>query len=133
MEDREYFDAMLKAFDEKHSVLHAEAEKRNAIQFAAMKEAVLAALATTEKAIDKAYQENTRHFASVNEFRGTLTDQNGTFATKDVLSSEIRRLEQQITVNQSSITESRGHGVGVREAAGYVLGAIGLAIAFFRH
>lgn len=48
----------------------------------AAKEALTAAQASSEKAILKAEEANEKRFASVNEFRSTLSDQQKTFATK---------------------------------------------------
>lgn len=48
----------------------------------AVKEALTAAHASSEKAIFKAEEANEKRFASVNEFRSTLADQQKTLATK---------------------------------------------------
>lgn len=48
----------------------------------AAKEALTAAQASSEKAILKAEESNEKRFASVNEFRSTLADQQKTFVTK---------------------------------------------------
>jgi hypothetical protein len=68
-------------------------ENTNAIRIVALKELMLAmfagneralaiALEANEKRVATALAENDKHFASVNEFRGTLTDQAATFITR---------------------------------------------------
>lgn len=57
-------------------------EKAMAQQLSSAKDALSSAQAASEKAISKAEESNEKRFASVNEFRGQLNDQQKTFVTK---------------------------------------------------
>ena len=62
-----------------------EREKANAQRFDAQEKAVAAALAAAKEAVLKAEVSNDKRFESVNEFRNTLKDQQGTYVTRTEL------------------------------------------------
>jgi hypothetical protein len=66
----------------------------NEVRFVSSQEAVTQFRTTTES-----------RFASVNEFRGTLTDQAGTFATRDALETAVK--ETAALANRLSTLEAR--------------------------
>ena len=65
-------------------------------RFQGAEKAVAAALASAEKAVDKAEGASEKRFDSVNEFRKTLSDQTGSFITRDKydgLEGRVNRIE----------------------------------------
>jgi hypothetical protein len=85
------------------------------------KQAIDAALAAAEKAVQKAEMASERRFEGVNEFRQTLSDQAGTFATKDAVNALTSRFDRQ-----------EGTGKGLHQGWGYLVGAVGIGIALWK-
>lgn len=88
--------AMVRALDEKFTLLLASSEKLNRTRFQAAEGAVSAALSSSEKAISKAEMANDKRFESVNEFRAALGDQASTLLTRNEYNTEHRALEEKV-------------------------------------
>lgn len=63
----------------------AEAELRNEQRFQAQEKAVIAAMLSADRAVAKAEAASEKRFESVNEFRGTLSDQVRLFIPRSVV------------------------------------------------
>lgn len=89
--------------------------------------AVDAALAAAKEAVLKAEKATGDRLAGLNEFRGLVTDQQATFATKEAfeaLSARLRRVED------SEVLRG-GKALGSAALISYVVGALGaLSIIF---
>ncbi len=70
------------ALERKYSELRAADELRTEQRFAAQEKALILALASLKEAFDKFERAQEKRFESVNEFRGQLKDQAGTFVTR---------------------------------------------------
>jgi len=77
-----------------------------------------AALEASEKAIDKAEHASNARFASVNEFRQTLTDQAGRFVSREEIAAQMAALAKDIGVNASRVDRIEARGLGLN--AGWV-------------
>lgn len=99
-----------------------------AAALASAEKAVAAALAASEKAVLKAEAASADRFASVNEFRQTLTDQAATFATRDKVEAIENRLNR-IDGEKSGVTTTQ---VLMFQLAGLFIAAVGLYLALSR-
>lgn len=104
---KEYVDAQFSA------ILRLLDERKDAQQ-----QAIAAALASVKEAIQKAENATERRFDSVNEFRQTLTDQAGTFATRD-----------QVETLKEDLNRRQGAALFVSRTWGYIVGVVGVAAA----
>jgi hemerythrin len=94
--------------------------------------AMTAALASAKEAVAKAEVASDKRFASVNEFRQTLSDQTSTFATRvehDTLTERINRVEARIDTR-----DGKGQGISAAWAVGIaalagIIGVLGFGIA----
>lgn len=125
-------------------------------RFDAQTKAIDAAMAAADKATDKAQEAAKDKFESVNEFRGTLTDQNATFITRaeamsmferdserlqeimrrldgfisrDAVLAEYDRITTQIQALTERVTRGEGKGSGFSQSWGYLAGFVGLIAA----
>jgi hypothetical protein len=140
------------AFDAQNTAMQAAfAAQREAVTtaFLSQKEAVNAALAAADRAVLKAELSTDKRFESVNEFRGTLADQQRMLMPRleaetiskaleakldsitDVLTDKIEQIQKTIL---ASANVRAGVGVGWQLAVAVVvlvLALIGTAIAFY--
>ena len=94
--------------------------------------AVAAAMSSAKEAVAKAEMANEARFASVNEFRSTLSDQAATFITRvehDSLIGRIDRVEGRIDMRDGKGVNA-AWAVGVAAIAG-LIGILGFAMAMF--
>ena len=131
--------------------LLAERDRRYEQRFVDQEKAILTALATSSKAIDKAETATELRFQGVNEFRQTLSDQAAQFITRtevtagtarnteriqeiatrlegalsrtEATASE-RRLESRINDLEKRVTERDGRGTGLNAGWVYLIGLI---------
>lgn len=101
-----------------------ERDKQYDNRFNAQEKATVAALASSEKAIDKAEMANEKRFESVNEFRKTLADQTSTFITRTEAEAATGRNAERITDLTTRIDKSEGKGAGLNAGWIYALGAL---------
>src|ERR1035437_6161810 len=83
-------------------------DKKYQIQFNDSKEAVLAALASTKEAINKAEQANEKRFDAVNEFRSTLSDQQAKLLNRTEYESNHKALIEKIDGVENRINRTEG-------------------------
>ncbi len=81
-------------------------------RFKDQKEAVLAALVSSEKAVDKAEINSEKWRANANEWRAAMSDRETRFATRSEVLSDLKALEAKV----SALKESRDLGLGGRGA-----------------
>jgi hypothetical protein len=90
----------------------AERDKDIQHQFEAVRSAVGAALAATEKAVLKAEAATEKRFDNVNEFRGILTDQTAKFPTRTEVDQRFVGIEEAIAQNRSRLDRIEGSSSG---------------------
>jgi hypothetical protein len=126
----------------------AFAAQREAIvaAFAAQKEAINAALASADRAVQKAENATEKRFESVNEFRGTLDQQQRTLIPRsevmvliDGVNEKIGSLTKQVEERTANLTkqidEMRSQmrdqlieRKGIQGGWGYAVGVVGLVL-----
>src|SRR6267142_4536484 len=112
-------DFLLKIMDERDLRFEARFEALSSTQKESMESA--------EKAILKAEAANEKRFSAINEFRGQLADQQGTFVRKTEVDIRFEALEKKLDValTQLQLTKSRDTGMSTFGAAlGIVVGIL---------
>lgn len=108
----------VKALKELFAVLRKADQTAMQAAFSAAKEAVLKAEAASEK-----------RFEGVNEFRKTLSDQAGTFATKAETEAKFNNINETLKRLESQDSTTAGRSSGVSQLLGFVIGAGGVLTA----
>ncbi len=125
-------------------------EKFVMLNLSAQKESVAAAMAASEKAINKADSAIEKRLESVNEFRSQLKDQASTFITRNEVEQIVRGLEkmnegsaEKIALIFGRIDRAEGTGKGLNAGWMFLVGGIGIIASissviaifftFFRH
>jgi hypothetical protein len=85
----------------------ASAEKAVSAAMAAAEKAVAAALAAAEKATEKSETSIVEHFKSVNEFRGTLKDQQDLFMLKSEAEAKLEGFNRALLVLERALADMR--------------------------
>jgi uncharacterized protein (DUF885 family) len=112
------------------------AEIRSDFRFEAMKDQVIAAFESSQRAIDKADEATEKRFEGVNEFRAALSDQATRFVTSETLHSLGDKLEAAIERNREDLDAlakridlREGQAVGSRLTMGNLIAIITVGIA----
>lgn len=102
----------------------------------AQKDAMTAALVAQKEAVEKAERATEKRFESVNEFRGTLDQQQRTLIprsevqeVRNALDIEIKNLTKIIDEMKAKQNERTAERRGVQGGWGYAVGAVGLVLA----
>lgn len=99
---------------------------------AGLREMVQLALAASDKAILKAEAAVEKRLEGLNELRGLNEDQAKTFARDGEVKLAQQSIEKRLDDLASAIQLLQGKGLGLNQAWVWMLGAVGLAIAYFR-
>ena len=91
--------------------------------------AVAAALATSKEAVTKAEVATEKRLEVLNELREVVVDQSRDFSRKSEVQLLIDGMEKRIEVLATLVSTREGHGGGVKEAIGWMVGAVGLGLA----
>lgn len=110
-----------KEIDRRFTAMQLQVDQR----FEASRQAVAAALRANEIAINKAEDAAERRFASVNEFRQTLTDQTANFVTRDRFDG----LDRRLTLLEGTGAGAERSVLGTRQQAALVISALSALIA----
>jgi hypothetical protein len=115
-------------------------EKAVAAALAAAEKAVAAALSAADRAVAKAEVASEKRFESVNEFRGTLTDQVRTFMPRTEAEQRMQSNAEKTDAIGIRLERIEGRGAGLTAGWAILTGAVGLigvgvaiVMAFFRH
>jgi len=136
----EHFKALLDASDKRHEQQTASAlrvsetgftQQREAVNtaFAAQKEAVNAALAAADRAVQKAESAAERRFESVNEFRGTLADQQRNLIPRAEVVVMLTAMTEKVDAVRKQMDTLQAERAGIKGGWGYAVGLIGLLLA----
>ena len=118
------FEASQKALD---AALTAQKEATQTA-FTAQKEGISAALAAADRAVTKAELATEKRFESVNEFRGTLDNQQRTLIPRsevEVLIEGVNEKIAQLTKQADALAAERR---GIQGGWGYAVGVIGFVM-----
>ena len=80
-------------------------------------------------ALQKAEHTLNKRFDNVNEFRQTLSDQAGTFITRNEVNSRNKSSDDKIDNIEARMNRLEGRSGGLNSGWAYLVGAIGLAAA----
>jgi hypothetical protein len=133
-------DYLLSVVSEKHAhvlTLVAGNDKRYEERFSASQKAlelglaglireIQAALAAADRAVLKAEMATEKRFESVNEFRGTLDNQQRTLIPRSEVDVLMRGVNEKISQLTKQLDAMQSERIGVRGGWGYAVGVIGL-------
>lgn len=125
---REYLEAQITALSNVTAANMISQKEAITAALVSAKEALTAAMAASEKAITKAEEANEKRFASVNEFRQTLADQQAGFATKSEVFLRINALEDKLATALTTLSENRGKSQGANWMWGIFVGVVGILL-----
>jgi len=91
--------------------------------------AVLVAQAAADRAVLKAEVASDKRFESVNEFRKTLADQQGTFMPRAEADVAHRALNEKLAGILKTVDAFTSERVGIRGGWGYAVGVVGFLLA----
>lgn len=104
--------------------------------FKAQQEAVNAALAAAKEAVNKAETAAEKRFASVNEFRSTLSDQQKNLLPRieaetkfEYYTKSIDKLYNEIAILREYKSAGKGKEEGIKDVWGIIAGVVGICIA----
>lgn len=98
-------------------------------RFEAQTLAINAALLSTKEAVVKAEDATERRFASVNEFRQTLSDQAGQFVTRAEFDAVKLTGEERIRDLTTRLDKAEGKSGGYSAFYGWMIAAAGLIVS----
>ncbi len=112
--------------DQRYDERFKASQKAVETAFSSAEKSIEAALAAADRAVSKAETASEKRFASVNEFRQTLTDQAASFATRNEIETKVNALTDKISDNAditqrditalvSRVDRNEGNKIGVQE------------------
>lgn len=119
------FDASQKALEVGFAAARAAVEA----SLAAQKEAINAALAAADRAVSKAELATEKRFESVNEFRGTLDQQQRTLIPRSEVDVLIRGIDEKIAQLTKNYDAQQAERAGIKGGWGYAVGVVGFVLA----
>lgn len=97
--------------------------------FQSSEKAVRAALEAADRATAKAEIAAEKRFESINEFRGTLADQQRMLITREEANLRFTAAEQRIAMLERRLESAHSERVGALGGWGYAVGVVGLVLA----
>lgn len=97
-------------------------------RFDAQEKAVAAALAAAKEAVAKAEAAAEKRFEGLNEFRGTLKDQQATLVPRSEFTALLKAIDEKVQSNDARISQVISRAEGANYLWGIVAGVIGLLI-----
>lgn len=83
-----------------------------------------------KEAVDKADKANEKRFESVNEFRAQMADQSALFISRREVEAMVNSNADKVAALTDRINRSEGRGSGKDQLWGYIVGGVGIVIAF---
>jgi hypothetical protein len=109
------------------SILNERSTANNQ-RFDAQEKAVAAALAAAKEAVAKAEAAAEKRFEGLNEFRGTLKDQQATLIPRAEVLALLKSMDEKIQNNEARLNQIISRAEGANWLWGLVSGAVGLLI-----
>jgi preprotein translocase subunit SecD len=131
-QDQQYADLLsrIEATEKRLRLVMDERDRQYAQRFDAQRSAVNAALASAERALDKAATASEKRFDSVNEFRQTLTDQATNFMNKQTAEANFTSLQDRLNKVELLVNTIQSAGQGRADFIGWIVGIGGVLVAF---
>ena len=121
--------------DKRYEERFSASQKALELGLAGQKSEISAALAAADRAVLKAETATEKRFESVNEFRGTLDQQQRTLIPRSEVDVLMRGLEEKLSTLVKSLDETRGviaamqsERAGIRGGYGYAVGIVGFVL-----
>ena len=126
---------LIEGNDKRYEERFSASQKALELGLAGQKSEISAALAAADRAVLKAETATEKRFESVNEFRGTLDQQQRTLIPRSEVDVLMRGLEEKIFTLGKSLDETKGaiaamqsERAGVRGGYGYAVGIVGFVL-----
>jgi len=126
---REYVEQRFKLLEESVEQRFNANKEAVAAAFAAQKQAIDAALAAADRAVTKAELATEKRFESVNEFRGTLDNQQRTLIPRSEVDVLMKGIEEKVSNVQKQLDAQIAERRGIAGGWGYAVGAVGFLLA----
>ena len=121
--------------DKRYEERFSASQKALELGLAGQKSEISAALAAADRAVLKAETATEKRFESVNEFRGTLDQQQRTLIPRSEVDVLMRGVEEKITANTKALDEIKAtiaamqsERAGIRGGYGYAVGIVGFVL-----
>lgn len=114
----------LDAYVAHNESMRDEIDKRYEQRFRAQEEAVKAAMASADKATQKAETASDKRFEGVNEFRATLADQAATLIGRSEVEQTFKSLNEKVDIIMGRQDRLEGRAGGFNATWGYLVGAV---------
>lgn len=98
------------------------------VAFEVAEKAVQAALAAADRAVSKAELAADKRFEGVNEFRGTLADQQRTLMPRSEVEVLMRSMYEKLNTLEKIVEAARAERVGLKGGYGYAIGVLGVLL-----
>lgn len=121
--------ALVEANDRRYEERYLAQKEMVATALTAAEKAVASALAAAEKAVTKAETAAEKRFEAVNEFRGTLGDQQRTLMPRPEAETKFGALDEKLLALQQRLDRSEGTKRGTFEGWGWAAAVVSLALA----
>jgi hypothetical protein len=129
-------DTLIAGNDRRYEERFNASQKALELGLAGQKSEISAALAASDRAVLKAEVATEKRFESVNEFRGTLDNQQRTLIPRSEVDVMVRGLEEKINASvkiadaqQVVLSNMAAERAGIKGGWGYAVGAVGFVLA----
>jgi hypothetical protein len=125
---REYVEKRLSLLEASIAERFNASKEAVAAAFNAQKQAIDAALAAADRAVTKAELATEKRFESVNEFRGTLDNQQRTLIPRSEVDVLMRSVEEKVSNIQKQLDAQVAERQGLKGGWGYAVGVVGFLL-----
>ena len=102
--------------------------RESAVAINSVRETMSVSLTNQATAVAKAEDANEKRFASVNEFRATLSDQATKFIARSEVEQRFTSMNEKIVDMSSRMDRNEGRGSGLNAGWGYLVAGLGLLL-----
>lgn len=106
-----------------------ERDTQYAQRFKSQEDAVRSALISAERAVSKAETAAEKRFDAVNEFRGSLADQQRMLMPRSEAEIRLKSLEERIIIMERYGGQQSSHAAGLGSGWAYAVGGLGIVLA----
>ncbi len=128
--------SMIQGNDKRYEERFSASQKALELGLAGQKSEISAALAAADRAVLKAEMATEKRFESVNEFRGTLDQQQRTLIPRSEVDVLVRGIEEKIAQTTKQLDELKtafaamnSERAGIKGGWGYAVGIVGFVLA----
>ena len=98
-------------------------------RFEALEATIKTAVTSAKEAVDKAEKAAEKRLDGLNELRGAMNDQAAKYMTQETADAKISAISARLDLIKERQDRMEGRGSGLQQGWGYVVGAVGLALA----